>query len=76
VSVRDTPIVISITPEPTPEELVAITAAVTAAAFQAGVVDCHSDEGGIVSRPEPSRWARQGRRDAIRGLDRIDDYHG
>ncbi len=56
------PIVISIKPEPTPEELVAITAAI-AATVRSNVP--------IAAPPviEPSRWARQGRLEAIRGLD-------
>ena len=54
--------VITIRPEPSPEELAAIIAAVTAA---------------LASTPAPetpptrpiSRWARQGRLDAMRGRD-------
>ena len=62
---QETTPIISIRPEPTPEELVAIVAAVTSALEQTAVA------------PEPevrpvSRWARQGRLDAMRGLDRDD----
>jgi hypothetical protein len=67
VSEQEITPVISITPEPTPEELAAIVATVTSALGQ------------TAAAPEPemrstSRWARQGRLDAMRGLD-CDDRH-
>jgi hypothetical protein len=57
--------VITIRPEPSPEELAAIVAAVTAALVaQAPAVEPES-------RPT-SRWAKQGRLDAMRGRDDTD----
>jgi Acyl-CoA carboxylase epsilon subunit len=67
VSAQEITPVISIHPEPTPEELAAIVSAVTSALRQAATA------------PEPemrptSRWARQGRLDAMRALDRADRH--
>jgi len=59
---------LKITPEPSPEELVAITAAITAAVHFRSAAD-------LVSAPvqlRPSRWARQGRHESMRGLRRQD----
>jgi hypothetical protein len=59
----DQAMVISIKPEPTPEELAAITAAITTAVRSIAPA---------VTPPAlaPSRWLRQGRRDAMRGIER------
>ncbi len=61
------PITMAITPEPTPEELAAIVAAVTAALNVCRVADLVS----APPLPQPSRWAAQGRVEAMRG--RCDD---
>ncbi|MBA2469999.1 MAG: hypothetical protein H0V37_11395 [Chloroflexia bacterium] len=63
--------IITIAPEPTPEELAAIVSAI-AAAVRLRRVAVPSLRG-IMSAPPvppPSRWSRQGRREAMRGLDR------
>jgi len=68
VSERE-PMTMSISPEPSPEELAVIVSAVTAAIWgrtPALPNDAASD------RPQSSRWARQGRAEAMRGLDRED----
>jgi len=69
VSEQETPIVFSITPEPSPEELAAIVAALTTAVSNRRAADVVSAR----STPTPSRWSRQGRRDAMRGLVEVDD---
>lgn len=65
--------VITIYPEPTPEELAAIVAAVTAA-LNSRMAAVPSLRGIISASPlsQTSRWARRGRLDAMRGLDRDD----
>ena len=60
------PIVISIKPEPSPEEMAVITAAVAAA------VRSLPQASEALAKPV-ARWARQGRVDAMRGLDRDHD---
>jgi hypothetical protein len=70
VSESGPPITISITPEPSPEELAAITAALAAAVAMQGARD-DANHGSSVDVPSSSRWARQGRLDAMRGLDRL-----
>jgi len=65
VSADHAAMTVTVTPEPTPEELAAIVAAVTAALNgrrAAGPVS-------TLKSPRPSRWAHQGRLDAMRGLD-------
>lgn len=57
---------ITIQPEPTPEELVAIVSAVTAA-LREGTRALPYDNG--AHRSPSSRWAKRGRRDAMRGRD-------
>lgn len=59
---------ITIQPEPTPEELVAIVSAVTAALREGPRALPYDDQTRRCS--QPSRWAKQGRLDAMRGLDR------
>lgn len=56
---------IRVSPEPSPEELAAIVTAVAVALRTIPVAE---------PSPEPpaSRWSRQGRLDAMRGLDRAD----
>lgn len=56
---------IVITPEPTPEELAAIVAAISVATARDGTPALPYDPSG-----RASRWSRQGRREAMRGLDR------
>ena len=56
---------ITITPEPAPEELAAIVAAVTAAILREGTRALPYESGA-----GSSRWSRQGRHEAMRGLDR------
>ena len=60
----------TITPEPSPEELAAIVAAVTAAmrAQEAAAMATPSPP------PETSRWARAGRLEAVRRLGEADDW--
>jgi len=57
---------IAITPEPTPEELVVITAAI-AAVVREGTGALPDDTAS--DRTQPSRWAHHGRAEAMRGLD-------
>jgi hypothetical protein len=65
VSEQEIAPVIAIHPEPTPEELAAIVGAVTSALTQS-VTTSEPDTKSV------SRWARKGRLDAMRGLDRED----
>ncbi|MBA3274331.1 MAG: hypothetical protein H0T72_00950 [Chloroflexia bacterium] len=58
--------IISITPDPTPEELAAIVAAITAAVRK----HARCSPPGQIHAPESSRWSRQGRHEAMRGIDR------
>ncbi len=58
--------VITITPEPTLEELAVIVSAVTSA-LREGTQALPYES---VDRRQPSRWARQGRHEAMRGVDR------
>ncbi len=65
--------VITITPVPTSEELAAIVAAVTASLGESTredtrLADAASPTGGASTHA--SRWGKQGRADAMRGLDR------
>jgi hypothetical protein len=55
--------VISVRPEPSPEELAAIVAAVTVAMREA-----QSGAEPAPHQPETSRWTAAGRRDAMRGI--------
>ena len=65
MSGNDDQVVISIRPEPSTDELAALVAAVTAAL---GVITAAE-----LSQPKPSRWSRQGRLDAMGGLDGLTD---
>lgn len=58
--------VLTIKPQPSLEELAAITAAVTSALRSLHPVE-------TLKEPDPSRWARQGRLEAMSGLERDDD---
>jgi hypothetical protein len=64
VSELDRQIVISIRPTPSPEELAAITLAVSAALHA-------TTPAAGPPPPEPSRWSRQGRLEAMGGLDEV-----
>ena len=59
------PFVISIKPDPTPEEMAVVTAAIAAATrLLAPMAELEPEQ--------HSRWSRQGRVEAMRGLDRDD----
>ncbi len=62
----DAAMTITITPEPTVEELAAIVSAVTAA-LREGTQGLPYNP--AADRLKPSRWVTQGRREAMRGLD-------
>lgn len=63
----DSPMKITISPEPSTEELVVIVSAVTSA-LREGTQALPYDSGDDL--PQASRWARQGRLEAMGGLDR------
>ncbi|MGI8963831.1 MAG: acyl-CoA carboxylase subunit epsilon [Thermomicrobiales bacterium] len=67
MSNQDDRIVLTITPTPSPEELAAITSAVSAALHA-------TTPAAGPQPPEPSRWSRQGRLDAMGGLDEVLSY--
>jgi len=67
VSQAEPAVVIAIRPEPSPEELAAITAAVTAA-LRLRATTQPAD-----GPPAGSRWARQGRTEAMQRLGTMND---
>jgi hypothetical protein len=78
VSENEQQMLISIRPEPTPEEMAAIVAAIAVALREDPTLALWA---GSRSSPtfgtapvlsQPSRWARQGRLEAMRGMDVVE----